>query len=203
MKAGDRIKQGTEIGVITQLLNGDTVYALFPSRGTISLRTSQFELYETMNACIGQDIQIFDSTPGQPVHASGLSKTEFPGGKIVKIMSIRDSTSFNCSYDVGKSCWVFSSELRTLTGLTLYSPVTSTISGVKSMEAPNTELERKACDEAKQDAIKTVVAAKKMQYQQAMTNYISKETQRRTLDKECKELEEKLGISEEMKEQLF
>jgi hypothetical protein len=78
------------------------------------------------------------------------------------------------------------------------------------INAPETELEKIACEAAKQDAITRAITIKKEAYQTAMREYISAMTQIKSLrasideyQKIASEMETKLNITEEQKKQLF
>ena len=78
------------------------------------------------------------------------------------------------------------------------------------MTKPETELEKTACEAAKQDAISLAIAQKKGVYQQTMTAYINQVNNTKILQKQVDELNKQiaeteltLGITEEQKKQLF
>jgi len=98
------------------------------------------------------------------------------------------------------------------------SSITVTISKNKTLKevpmtnlnAPETELEKTACESAKQDAITRAITIKKEAYQTAMREYISAMTQIKSLQvtmndlqKIASDMEIKLNITEEQKKQLF
>lgn len=68
---------------------------------------------------------------------------------------------------------------------------------------PETASQQKACTEAIQDAVAAKLAEDKKVFTAQMAEYIKVETDRRKLDARAKELEEALGITDEIKATLF